>query len=168
MTSTVIALLLLFLPHTETPLHQIDNLLFVEMEVNGRAASFIVDSGSPVTILDSRQAKRFGFKAVGPEKKVDGLCKTHTWRAVSNANFYINSQKLFPILTTADLLSMHQHFSKSLPAPFLGIIGNDILTNYKAAIDTEANEITFFFNKKPTTNPVLASEEHSLFESMKK
>lgn len=145
MPTFILSILLSFIPPVQTELHSIDNLMFVEVEVNDKAACFMVDSGSPATVLDSRQAKRYGFKAVGPEYKIGGLCGKHSWQAATGVQMEIANQPIFPVLATADLICMQRVYSKSLPAPLLGIMGNDVLKNYHAEFNLDASTLTFFF-----------------------
>ncbi|MFK7971165.1 MAG: hypothetical protein AB8F95_12395 [Bacteroidia bacterium] len=142
MTSTILSLILLFSTSFNQASFTIDGLDFITVKINGQDACLLIDSEFPVTVLDSRKAAEFGYKAVGPEYAIQGLCNNDTWRAASEATIKINDKHIFPTLATANLVCLQDQFSETLPAPLVGILGRDNHSDFQKQSDSMKYELT--------------------------
>ena len=71
--------------------------------------------------------------------------------------FLFEGQTIFPQLTTSDLICLQQTFSKDLPAPFLGIIGSDVLKDYDGEIDLNKKILALHIPEAKPAAPFIAS-----------
>lgn len=130
MLTYILSLMLAFGNPQMPGLVSYDDMLFIQMEVNGQDAYFMVDTELPATVLDLNQAEAYGFYAVGSPRRTSGICGTDTWKPVSEARFRYEGRSIFPKLAGAKLHCLQRKYAKHIPGPILGILGNDMMENF--------------------------------------
>lgn len=119
------------------PMHQIDNLICVEISVNGVKGNFIIDTGAPSIILNSQYFEgnrntRTKFIAVdGSPLKVK--LKTVD---IQFGPIRIQNRK-------AQVIDI-QHLELLKKKKIHGLIGYDLLKDYELILDYEMSELTVF------------------------
>lgn len=127
----------------EIPINIAQNVLFITLTVNDSSATFIIDTGATVSLLDEKQASEYHFvchKSQG-KGKINGLSGVNTLQLVSGIRVYHDEFKLKGFkFYSCNLDSLHQFFEKR-NIFILGIIGADFLVKYNALIDYENQKL---------------------------
>lgn len=122
------------------------NEMVVTVMVNGHKADFLLDTGSPFSLLGAGPAKAFGVQPVGADSKfgetTDVNGKSYKVGYVNSLtagtmNFGGGPMALFGAYGV-DSVSGRYHRDQ-----FVGIVGADILTRYKAVINCRTRTIFF-------------------------
>jgi predicted aspartyl protease len=133
-----------------TKFELVKNLIFIKVNINGKEENFILDSGAPTTVLNS---KHFETKETGTEiKGVTGS---------TNLNYVeLESLNWNGIITNdTKVISMDlSHLEKSTEREFKGLIGQSLLKEYELYLDYNKKELTvtskvngeWNTNKKPS------------------
>ncbi|MBX2876782.1 MAG: aspartyl protease family protein [Saprospiraceae bacterium] len=119
-----------------TPFKHIRGLIFVEVEVNGEEAYFILDSGAPVVVLNTQYFSHGTDD--GSAKGVSG--------SLQRQQIHIDSFRWGNIeLSDTDLMGLDlSHLEEELNHPFKGLIGYALLRDFELLIDYEAEELLLF------------------------
>lgn len=123
----------------EIPINITQNVLFITPTINDSSATFIIDTGATVSLLDEKQASEYHFvchKSQG-KGKINGLAGVNTLQLasgirMSHGRFKFKGFKFY----SCNLDSLHEFFEKR-NIFILGIIGADFLIKYNAIIDYE-------------------------------
>ncbi|NET32785.1 MAG: hypothetical protein F6K19_12350 [Cyanothece sp. SIO1E1] len=120
----------------QTPFKHIRGLIFVQVEVNGEDAYFILDSGAPVVVLNSK------YFSNGTE---DGSAQGVSG-SLQRQQIHIDSFRWGNIaLADTDLMGLDlSHLEEELDHPFKGLIGYDLLRDFELLIDYEKEELLLF------------------------
>jgi predicted aspartyl protease len=117
------------------------NLIFVEATVNGRKGKFIVDSGSPVLLLNKQY---FDDLTKGDNNKVLGGISGAGGQIVGTS-YAVANEFLWQNMTLKDVRCLAidlAHLEKSNKCEILGLIGYNILTHYQTTYDYQENVLT--------------------------
>lgn len=118
------------------PVEIMNNLLFTEVMVNGAYQKFILDTGSPRTILNGAYYNR--TTSISDSKGVHGNSISGldivTVGSMTLHGLTLENQKIL----TADL----EHLEKSIDTPVHGIIGTDMLEAFDIVFDYTNQRIT--------------------------
>jgi hypothetical protein len=124
------------------------NKMVMQATINGHAATFMIDTGASVSVLEHRRAQGFGVSAVGANSEFGEIS------ALNGKPYrvgYVASLKAGGMDFGGGpmaLFDSDSHFSLSIVSAFGnqsidGIIGVDILTRYKAVINCRTRSIFF-------------------------
>jgi hypothetical protein len=120
----------------QVPFELRGGLIFVKVKVNGKPASFILDSGAPYLVL----SKRLNAKATDTlEGK--GISGTMQLQQVVVPSLEFGSMQL----TDAPAIAMDMaHLEKLTKRPIDGLIGYSTLKEYELLLDYESKTMTLF------------------------
>ena len=124
------------------PFRFINNLIFIEVEVNGVMLTFMLDSGVGQTILLSLEDKEVEFENIkkvklsglGSKDEIDGLISIANKVAINKKMIDTNHRIII-------ILKEDFNFSSHVGIPINGILGYDFFKNYPVYIDFEYNKI---------------------------
>ena len=123
----------------EIPINIAQNILFITLIINDSLATFIIDTGATVSLLDEKQASKYDFVCHESQGKgkISGLAGVNTLQLVSgtrvrHGRFKLKGFKFY----SCNLDSLHEFFERR-NIFILGIIGADFLIKYNAVIDYE-------------------------------
>ncbi|MFC3078993.1 retropepsin-like aspartic protease [Phenylobacterium terrae] len=109
----------------------------VEVSLNGQPATFVVDTGANVTVLDAALAEKFGLKPrLGLRGAAVGLGGSTGARQWS-----LEELRIGPVpvrqgtIVTTDLSQVTGALSRLSDQPISGIVGQDVMKAHQAVID---------------------------------
>lgn len=129
----------------EIPFKQVGNLISVEVSINNQNKTFLVDSGAPRVIINSKYYKSsYGNRSIAsPSQGVNGAITNLDIVKIDEINF--NGIKL----KNQDVLASDiSHLEEDLNVEIHGLIGYDILSNYDILFNYESKTLTLI---KPTS-----------------
>jgi hypothetical protein len=119
--------------------------LKVSIEINGITANAIIDTGASRSVFDETRIQSFiGDDNLEEHDRLSSGLGTNT---MTSKKVLLSTLKLGDLeivaydATILDLKHVNQSYEKLGLAPIDGIIGGDILTDYKAVIDYEKKEL---------------------------
>jgi clan AA aspartic protease (TIGR02281 family) len=109
----------------------------VEVTLNGQAATFVVDTGANVTVLDAASADRFGLAPrLGLRGEAVGLGGSTGARQWSVDDLRVGSVRVRQrTIVTTDLSQVTGALSRISDEPISGIVGQDVMKAHQAVID---------------------------------
>ncbi|WKN43181.1 aspartyl protease family protein [Tunicatimonas pelagia] len=117
----------------------------IKVELNGKSAYFLVDTGSDMTILHKNEANRFDFQpllASTNNQQVLGLSgKRQTIHKVKNVHMVIGSMPIKALFKTYDLSGIVSSLGNRVDLKIAGIIGSDVMKRYGFIIDYQKQTI---------------------------
>lgn len=128
----------------------------VDVTIDGRPATFVVDTGANVTVMHAPYAKRFGLEPGLLGGAAVGLGGTLAAGSAKVASFDIG-----PVTTrtrrimTADLAQLVQLLGPASGGEIHGILGQDLLKKHRAVIDVAA-PLLFLMPEGARPKPVAA------------
>lgn len=137
----------------EIPFKMMGNLIAIDVTLNGKIKTFILDSGSPKVILNSKHINSSEEKkeTISSAKGVSGNISGMDIEVLKHLDFggiQLNNQKVI----TLDL----SHLEEELGETFHGLIGYDLIKEYDILFDYEKLIITLInpnsFEKYKSTN----------------
>lgn len=133
------------LPITIFPIENDGFHLKVTIAINGITANAIIDTGASRSVFDETRIQSFiGDDSLEEHDRLSSGLGTNT---MSSKKVLLNKLQLGDLLindydaTILDLQHVNQSYEKLDLEPIDGIIGGDILTDYKAVIDYEKKEL---------------------------
>lgn len=131
--------------YAEVPFELIDQKPVVKVMVNGQPATFLLDTGSDLTLLDAGMARKFKFnlhKLPAHQSKIAGIGgSSQRIKIATNVDMQLGGKKIFTNYVGTDLSSQNAYFNTSGKAPLIGIIGADVMQQYGFILDYEENRI---------------------------
>lgn len=127
----------------EIPFSVSNNLILVDVELNGSTRKFFFDSGAPQVIINSKYFAEVDTNTITSGKAVGG--------SISGANiFEIKSIGFYGIkLSNQDVMTMDlSHLEEAVDAEIYGLIGYDIIKDYDVMFDYSTNKITLINPEK--------------------
>lgn len=128
------------------PFKLINNLIFIELELNGVEMTFLVDSGVEETILfgleenkevELYNAEKISLRGLGSNDFIEAYKSTKN--TIKIANHYIDGAH-----TVLIVLDQGINFSPLIGIPVNGIIGYKFFENYLVGIDYQKSKITVY------------------------
>lgn len=125
----------------EIPIKRARNLILVDVILNGKPKTFLLDSGSPITILNTRYLPSAGdeTRSMSSSRGVNSSITGMDIQRVEKLNFagieLINSDVI-----TLDI----SHLEEDLGAEIHGLIGYDFLKDYDVMFDYKSEKVTLF------------------------
>lgn len=133
------------------PLHTVEMLNrsgqpIVSVEVNGKEAFFLVDTGSDITCIEKGYAKRFGFKyRKSPSRQIitgiNSMGSTHF--TVYGAELRMCNVRLYTKIKALDIKQIIESIYWDTGVRITGIIGSDIMKQYNFVIDYRKQKVSF-------------------------
>lgn len=127
------------------PFRQINNLVFIDLEVNGVNLTFLLDTGVSETLLFSLENKEVAFENIekikftglGGSNYIEGI-KSKKNKVIVNKNLIDSDHEIYIILDE------EFNFSSHVGIPVNGIIGYHFFKNHPIKIDYEKHLITVY------------------------
>lgn len=119
------------------------NLIFVEATINGRKGKFIVDSGSPVLILNKQY---FDDLPKGDNNKVLGGISGAGGQIVGTS-YAVATEFLWQSMTLKDVKCLAidmAHLEKANKCEILGLIGYNVLSTYQTTYNYQDNLLNLY------------------------
>jgi predicted aspartyl protease len=119
--------------------HNVDGTFLVEARINGNSAVLLIDTGAERSLLDREFAKRLGLRPVEVVniQRPDSEGRTEV---VLVTDLDIQSVHSSSIKMTTDDLAAS---SGALGVHIDGVLGNDVLRNFRVTLDYSAGSVTF-------------------------
>lgn len=129
----------------EIPFKQVGNLISVEVSINNQNKTFLVDSGAPRVIINSKYYKsNLGDRSISSSNQgVNGAITNLDIVKIDEINFNGIQLKNQDVLAS-DI----SHLEEDLNVEIHGLIGYDILSNYDILFNYESKTLTLI---KPTS-----------------
>jgi hypothetical protein len=118
----------------------------VQGKMNGKTAYFLLDTGSDVTLLNTGDAKRYGYAYHTRRDlrgyRLAGLGKsTNEVLGIYNVDLRLGSQKIKDIFIAYDLSNIIRSLNAGSSIKINGIIGAKALRRHGFVIDYDLNEV---------------------------
>ena len=125
------------LQHTSLQFQVWDNIIYLDVKVNGKKARFIVDTGAALSLIDINQSKRYGFKVFEGNHTnfIQGFASQSQLYNTSSVRVQYQDLDLNRIKFWGFDLSHLNDFLQPRYIKILGVLGSDYLAREKAIID---------------------------------
>ncbi len=109
----------------------------ITVELNGKKAKFLIDTGASLNIVSSEVAKKYDFKTYEPRSKtmVSGIGGSEVMLAVSDANVLFEGTKIRIPFKSVSLKNVRHKLG------IVGIIGSRWLNEHSFLIDYCLNTV---------------------------
>ncbi|HEY0149806.1 MAG TPA: retropepsin-like aspartic protease [Allosphingosinicella sp.] len=128
----------------------------IDVTVNGKEATFILDTGANASVVDASMAQRLSLPAKGLAAGAYGLGGGMKAQQVRLERMAIGSISIRqPRIMTSDLSQLVKVLGTLSKAPIAGIIGQDVMKEHRAVIDV-ARPILYMMREDRDPAPVAA------------
>jgi len=132
----------------QVPFHTHGRIPVIEARLNGRTAHFIIDTGASVSLLNEQEAGYFGFNVfvddAYPSAHVTGFNGTSTVNYASPCMLELGALKMPALrLKSRNMTEISSVFFEHERIRVAGILGADLLEQYRMQIDFKARVISF-------------------------
>lgn len=123
--------------------------LKIAIAVNGKMANMIVDTGASRTVFDATRIAQFVVNETIEEH--DRLSTGLGTNTMESKKVVLNKVEIGAVAITnyqaavLDLSHVNQSYEKLSLAPVDGVLGSDILVDYRALIDYQKKELRLLF-----------------------
>jgi len=128
-------------PPVELPFELANGHVFLPVEVGGRALSFVLDTGAPVTIIDRARAAELRL-AMGSEFSVHGAGANVTTVPVRDTTYRVRGLPGFT--GRVEVAMALQPMASGLGRDFDGILGASFIREFVVEIDWEQRRIRLY------------------------
>ncbi len=119
--------------------------LLVDVEINNKKALLLIDSGASRSVFDIHRIRKFiGEQAMEPHDKLStGLGTNSMVTHTTELNNFQLGGLVLPAFTAVllDLANVNESYVKLGLSPIDGVLGSDLLHQYKAVIDYGSSEL---------------------------
>lgn len=132
--------------------------------INGKKAYFLLDTGSDLTIVNSADAKKYGFKLISSDrdKLVEGLGSSSTGiKRAANIHLKMNESRINTKFFAFDLTNIIRSLRLRTHIKIVGIIGSDVMKKYNFNIDY-GKKLVHFQKQKPNNKVKNNQQEFTL------
>ncbi|MEM1135813.1 MAG: retropepsin-like aspartic protease [Bacteroidota bacterium] len=105
----------------------------IEGKINGKKAHFLIDTGSDITLLNTKFLKEYNFLVWKGFKKVDFVAFDGSSKEILNTSRVVVSLGSREIKTRC--------YAASISLPIAGIIGSDVLKKYNCIINYKEEKL---------------------------
>jgi hypothetical protein len=127
-----------------------DALPFVEVEINGKPAYFLLDTGSGSSVIDINQFEKYEIEAVPLSnmtfRGIGGTSNNKVQKITNVSVVTINKKNYTVNFLATDLHTIISSIASGVKLNILGIIGSDFFEYHKVIIDYRKNTIIFLDN----------------------
>ena len=123
--------------------------LKIAIAVNGKMANMIVDTGASRTVFDATRIAQFVvYETIEEHDRLSTGLGTNT---MESKKVVLNKVEIGAVAITnyqaavLDLSHVNQSYEKLSLAPVDGVLGSDILVDYRALIDYQKKELRLLF-----------------------
>ncbi len=132
---------------TEISFELLDQKPVVHVMLNGKPVTFLLDTGSDLTLIDIAAAKSFGIQLrdlPGRSRQVEGIgSKTQRIQLATGVDLNMAGHQIFTSFAGIRLSGANAYFTTRGKTPLVGIIGADVMQAYGFVIDYEKNRVLF-------------------------
>ncbi len=119
----------------------------IKVQINGKPAFLLVDTGSAITLIDENLADKYGFDVLKMRARgyqLTGLSSTHkdAISIASDLELQIGGKKMKGTVKVFDLSRIAESISEKAGIRIAGILGSDIMRRHQFVIDYRAREVT--------------------------
>jgi len=142
-------------PGIATPVQPVRSITFrtigripvIEARLNGKSATFIIDTGASVSILNTSEANFYGFEVFNlPSDAVDvtGFSGVSQIHSAGRCTIELGSLTITHLrLHTRDMHDFSRILYPAGQTRIAGILGSDLLSHYKMKIDFLDKKVIF-------------------------
>ncbi|HAA14830.1 MAG TPA: hypothetical protein DCE41_25335 [Cytophagales bacterium] len=123
------------------PMEKVSDLMFIDLKVNGEAATFVFDTGATMPVMDTELAEAMGWEA-DQATSVQGAGGSSTLQLLSDQEFELGGTVTLP--KTQVVLRDLTDLEESIGREFDGIIGYNILVHYLTLLDFETPQMILY------------------------
>lgn len=142
------------------PFKLINNLIFIQMDVNGEELTFLLDTGvveNTIFSLENKEMRlasteKMKFSGLGGNESIEGIKSEHNTAKIGN-HFICNALSLYIILDEDFNISTH------VGIPVNGIIGYHFFKNHPVTIDFTSKKITVYEDENAFRKKIRKFEE---------
>lgn len=123
--------------------------------LNGKMAYFLLDTGSDLTILNTKSAKKYGFKIIQGRSRammIEGLGGSHRdFKRATGLKLFMDESLIYTHFFAFDLTNIINSLHTHTHMKIVGIIGSDVMRKYGFKIDYGNKLVSFTsveYNKK--------------------
>ena len=118
----------------------------VKVVLNGKAAYFLLDTGSDIDLLHSKAAKKYNIlispRNIGSNDRLANVNgKYNTFDYIYDLNMMIGEKQIYGNFISMDISSIVTSIRNKTDTTISGIIGSETMKNYSFIIDFEREEI---------------------------
>jgi hypothetical protein len=114
--------------------------LFMNMTLNSKKVTFIIDSGSTWSLIDISKSKVYGFDFIAfGDQKYAGIGGIESIQMIYNDTIKETAQNFYGV----NLEKMNQFIKAEFGIEIAGILGADFLNNSEAILNFKNNTITY-------------------------
>jgi hypothetical protein len=117
----------------------------IKVDLNGKSAYFLVDTGSDMTILHRNLASRYDFSPIltaSSQHQALGLSgKVQTIHKVKDVELKIGSTQVKALFKTYDISAIVNSLRDRVGVRISGIVGSDVMKRYGFIIDYQKQTI---------------------------
>ena len=123
----------------------LEKVPIIKVHLNGKTSYFVLDSGSDISIFNSKDAKRYSFIVKNTASRdVKGFSGDRQGiYGVSEVKLTLGDQVLKTSFFASNLDHLVQHLEKSTSIKVSGIIGLDLMKKYNFEIDYQNKSLRF-------------------------
>ncbi len=171
MKLTTLSILLLFLTSAflvegqmrkKLEIYNLQAKPIVEAKINGIKAYFLVDTGSDVTIVNKKAAKKFNFGLVehnDPNLSIAAFGNNpHALLKVSGVKLTFDSNTIRSKVYAFDINNIVRSIYTKTRVKISGIIGSDIMKKYAFNIDYGSKQIWYSYKENKKAEKKLRKE----------
>jgi hypothetical protein len=118
----------------------------IDVILNGKPARFIIDTGASISILNEQEADYYGFRKIEPlaDVEVAGFEGSSMMKHATKCTLEIGSLKITHIrFKSKDINALVAILYRNEQIRIAGILGADLLTQYRMQIDFMNKTISF-------------------------
>ena len=117
----------------------------IKTNLNGKVAYFLVDTGSDITVLHSKEAGRYDFQPMTASSQrlqaVGFTGSQHTIYKAKDVELVIGTTPIKALYKAYDLTGVVQSLHNRVNVKVAGIIGSDVMKRYGFIIDYQKQTI---------------------------
>lgn len=123
----------------------------VELNLNGKKAYFILDTGADISVLHSAVAERFGYQTVKNYARYTAVGLSNQQNdmlRVKNAQVTLEEGAVQAKFYATDMQHIVSAVRERTNFEIVGIIGSDIMRDYGFVIDYKTRTVKIYLDKK--------------------
>ena len=133
--------------HKIVEIVNLKNKPIVKGILNGKMAYFLLDTGSDLTILNTRSARKYGFKIIQGRSKammIEGLGGSYRdFKRATGLKLFMDESLIYTHFFAFDLTNIIGSLNTNTGMKIVGIIGSDVMKKYGFKIDYESKLVSF-------------------------
>ena len=115
--------------------------------LNGKMAYFLLDTGSDLTIMDTRSARKYGYKIIQGRSRammIEGLGGSYKdFKRATGLKLFMDESLIYTHFFAFDLSNIVNSLQTNSGMKIAGIIGSDVMRKYNFKIDYGNKLVSF-------------------------